>query len=35
MNWFTNQENVRPWIALVCRKILNKEKKNKGNRGRD
>jgi hypothetical protein len=29
INWFTNPENGRPWIALVCRKILNKEQKTK------
>jgi hypothetical protein len=36
INWFTDPENGRPWIALVCRNMLNKkEKKNKGKRGWD
>jgi len=36
INWFRNPENRRPWVAMVCRKMLNKkEKKNKGKRGRD
>jgi hypothetical protein len=30
INWFTNPENGRPWIALMCREMLNKrEKENK------
>jgi len=36
INWFTDPETGRPWIALVCRNMLNKkEKKNKGKRGWD
>jgi hypothetical protein len=34
INWFTNPENVRPWIAMVCRERLWTEvKKNSGKRG--